>query len=47
MQAGEWGEYLERTDFEFENGKATLMDYKLIPILFIQFLTKIPYTKQN
>ncbi|STO65113.1 bifunctional UDP-sugar hydrolase/5'-nucleotidase periplasmic [Haemophilus parahaemolyticus HK385] len=32
MQAGEWGEYLERTDFEFENGKATLMDYKLIPI---------------
>lgn len=37
MQADEWGEYLERTDFEFENGKATLMDYKLIPILFVQF----------
>lgn len=32
MQAGEWGEYLERTDFEFENGKATLVDYKLISI---------------
>ena len=30
MQAGEWGEYLERTDFEFENGKATLMDSNLI-----------------
>ena len=47
MQAGEWGEYLERTDVEVENGNATLMDYKLIPILFVQFLTKIPYTKQN
>ena len=37
MQAGEWGEYLERTDFKFKNSKAILVDYKLIPILFVQF----------
>lgn len=32
MQAGEWGKYLGRADFEFKNGKTTLVDYKLIPI---------------
>ncbi len=37
MQTGEWDEYLDRTDFEFKNGKATLVDYTLIPILLVQF----------
>lgn len=32
MQAGEWGKYVGRADFEFTNGKTTLVKYELIPI---------------
>ena len=32
MQAHEWGKYVGRADFEFKNGKATLISYNLIPI---------------
>ncbi|WGE63807.1 bifunctional UDP-sugar hydrolase/5'-nucleotidase UshA [Actinobacillus equuli subsp. haemolyticus] len=32
MQAGEWGKYVGRADFEFKNGKTTLVKYELIPI---------------
>ncbi|QMT30931.1 bifunctional UDP-sugar hydrolase/5'-nucleotidase UshA [Alysiella filiformis] len=32
MQAGEWGKYLGRADFEFKNGKTKLLNYQLIPI---------------
>ena len=32
MQAGEWGKYLGRADFEFKDGKTTLVKYELIPI---------------
>lgn len=31
-QAGEWGKFLGRADFEFKNGKTTLVNYELIPI---------------
>lgn len=31
-QAGEWGKFLGRADFEFKNGKTTLVNYQLIPI---------------
>lgn len=31
-QAGEWGKFLGRADFEYKNGKATLLNYQLIPI---------------
>ncbi|MDU8924119.1 bifunctional UDP-sugar hydrolase/5'-nucleotidase UshA [Pasteurellaceae bacterium LIM206] len=32
MQAGEWGKYLGRADFEFKNGGIELVKYELIPI---------------
>ena len=32
VQAGEWGKYLGRADFEFKNGKTKLVKYELIPI---------------
>ena len=32
MQAHEWGKYVGRADFEFKNGKTTLVSYSLIPI---------------
>lgn len=32
MQAGEWGKYLGRADFEFINGNLKLVNYQLIPI---------------
>lgn len=32
MQAGEWGKYLGRADFEFKNGQTKLLNYQLIPI---------------
>lgn len=31
-QAGEWGKFLGRADFEYKNGKTTLLNYQLIPI---------------
>ncbi|MDH2997886.1 bifunctional UDP-sugar hydrolase/5'-nucleotidase [Pasteurellaceae bacterium LFhippo2] len=31
-QAGEWGKYLGRADFEFKNGETKLVKYELIPI---------------
>ncbi|WP_373778370.1 bifunctional UDP-sugar hydrolase/5'-nucleotidase UshA [Glaesserella sp.] len=32
VQAGEWGKYLGRADFEFKNGETKLVKYELIPI---------------
>ncbi len=32
IQAGEWGKYLGRADFEFKNGQFKLMSYQLIPV---------------
>lgn len=32
IQAGEWGKYLGRADFEFKNGQFKLISYQLIPI---------------
>lgn len=32
VQAFEWGKYLGRADFEFENGNVSLVNYDLIPI---------------
>lgn len=32
MQAGEWGKFIGRADFEFKNGKTKLVNYQLIPI---------------
>ncbi|MDO5072769.1 MAG: bifunctional UDP-sugar hydrolase/5'-nucleotidase UshA [Neisseria animaloris] len=32
MQAGEWGKYLGRADFEFKDGKLTLKSYRMIPV---------------
>lgn len=32
VQAGEWGKYLGRADFEFKNGLTRLVNYRLIPI---------------
>lgn len=32
VQAFEWGKYLGRADFEFENGNLSLVNYNLIPI---------------
>lgn len=32
VQAGEWGKYLGRADFEFKNGQLKLKSYQLLPI---------------
>lgn len=32
MQAGEWGKYVGRADFEFKNGQLKLVNYQLIPV---------------
>ncbi|HBO38086.1 MAG TPA: bifunctional UDP-sugar hydrolase/5'-nucleotidase, partial [Pasteurellaceae bacterium] len=32
MQAGEWGKYVGRADFEFRNGELKLVHYELIPV---------------
>ncbi|OOR99194.1 bifunctional UDP-sugar hydrolase/5'-nucleotidase [Haemophilus paracuniculus] len=32
LQAGEWGKFLGRADFEFKNGETKLVKYELIPI---------------
>ncbi len=32
VQAGEWGKFVGRADFEFKDGKATLVKYELIPV---------------
>ncbi len=32
MQAGEWGKFLGRADFEFKNGETKLVNYQLIPV---------------
>ncbi|MDK4526982.1 bifunctional UDP-sugar hydrolase/5'-nucleotidase UshA [Kingella kingae] len=32
MQAGEWGKYIGRADFEFKDGQSRLVSYQLIPI---------------
>ncbi|WP_040975579.1 bifunctional UDP-sugar hydrolase/5'-nucleotidase UshA [Necropsobacter massiliensis] len=32
MQAGEWGKYVGRADFEFINGELKLVNYQLIPV---------------
>ncbi len=32
VQAHEWGKYVGRADFDFRNGKMTLVNYQLIPV---------------
>ncbi|MGR6980596.1 bifunctional UDP-sugar hydrolase/5'-nucleotidase UshA [Testudinibacter sp. P27/CKL/0425] len=32
MQAGEWGKYVGRADFEFKNGELKLVNYQLVPV---------------
>ncbi|KGQ70075.1 5'-nucleotidase [Chelonobacter oris] len=32
MQAGEWGKYVGRADFEFKNGDLKLVNYQLVPV---------------
>lgn len=32
VQAGEWGKYLGRADFQYRNGEITLVKYELIPM---------------
>ena len=32
MQAHEWGKYVGKAEFKLENGKLTLLDYKLMPV---------------
>ncbi|MDO9897918.1 bifunctional UDP-sugar hydrolase/5'-nucleotidase UshA [Glaesserella parasuis] len=32
VQAGEWGKFLGRADFEFKNGETKLVKYELIPV---------------
>lgn len=32
VQAGEWGKYVGRADFEFKDGKTRLVSYQLVPI---------------
>lgn len=32
MQAGEWGKFVGRADFEFKNGQTKLVKYELIPV---------------
>jgi 5'-nucleotidase/UDP-sugar diphosphatase len=39
VQAEEWGKYVGRVDFEFQNGKLRLVDYKLIPINLLRYQT--------
>lgn len=46
MQAGEWGKYVGRADFEFKNGKTTLVKYELIPINLKQTIKKEDGTKE-
>lgn len=46
MQAGEQGKYLGRADFEFKNGKTTLVDYKLIPINLKETIKKEDGTRE-
>ncbi|MFM5542099.1 bifunctional UDP-sugar hydrolase/5'-nucleotidase UshA [Aeromonas veronii] len=36
MQAHEWGKYVGRAQFEFQNGKLTLTSYDLIPVNLIK-----------
>ena len=40
MQAGEWGKYLGRADFEFRNGRLKLTGYTLIPVNLKQKTTQ-------
>lgn len=46
MQAGEWGKYLGRADFEFKNGKTTLVKYELIPINLKETIKKEDGSKE-
>lgn len=32
VQAGKWGEYVGRADYQFKDGKSTLVSYKLLPV---------------
>lgn len=40
VQAGEWGRFLGRADFEFKNGETKLVKYELIPINLKQKIKK-------
>lgn len=46
MQAGEWGKYLGRADFEFKDGKTTLVKYELIPINLKKVIKKEDGSKE-
>ncbi|MGR5543426.1 bifunctional UDP-sugar hydrolase/5'-nucleotidase, partial [Vibrio campbellii] len=32
VQAHEWGKYVGRADFEFENGELNMVSYDLVPV---------------
>lgn len=46
MQAGEWGKYVGRADFEFKDGETKLVNYSLIPINLKKTIKKEDGTKE-
>ncbi|QTM00149.1 bifunctional UDP-sugar hydrolase/5'-nucleotidase UshA [Mannheimia sp. ZY171111] len=46
VQAGEWGKFVGRADFEFKNGKTTLVKYELIPVNLKKTIKKEDGTKE-
>lgn len=53
LQAHEWGKYVGRADFEFKNGKMTLVNYELIPVNLKKTVEaedgskkRVPYTEE-
>ncbi len=46
MQAGEWGKYVGRADFEFKDGKTKLVKYELIPINLKETIKKEDGSKE-
>lgn len=46
MQAGEWGKFVGRADFEFKNGETKLVKYELIPINLKKTIKKEDGTKE-
>ncbi|HGO5856901.1 TPA: bifunctional UDP-sugar hydrolase/5'-nucleotidase UshA [Mannheimia haemolytica] len=46
VQAGEWGKFVGRADFEFKDGKTTLVKYELIPVNLKKTIKKEDGTKE-
>lgn len=46
MQAGEWGKFVGRADFEFKNGETKLVKYELIPVNLKKTIKKEDGTKE-